>query len=124
MAKGRASQMTPQTATLMANYNRWMNQRMYEAASRLPEEEVTKDRGAFFGSLRQTLNHIAVGDTIWLHRFAQHPEASALRTEMTRFPQPTSLRQDIAASLGNLQNTGASWMRSSCNGLRRLLRRN
>jgi uncharacterized damage-inducible protein DinB len=39
--------MTPQTAALMANYNRWMNQRMYEAASRLPEEEVTKDRGAF-----------------------------------------------------------------------------
>ncbi len=88
----------------MANYNRWMNQRMYEAAGSLPEEEVTKDRGAFFSSILQTLNHIAVGDTIWLHRFAQHPEASKLRTELMRFPQPASLRQEIAASLGSLKD--------------------
>lgn len=96
--------MTPQTAALMANYNRWMNQQMYDAARRLPEEEVAKDRGAFFGSLLQTLNHITVGDTIWLHRFSQHPEASVLRTELKRFPQPTSLRQEIATSLGSLQD--------------------
>lgn len=27
--------MTPQIATLMAEYNRWMNERVYEAAARL-----------------------------------------------------------------------------------------
>lgn len=96
--------MTPETAALMADYNRWMNQRMYEAAGRLAEDEVTKDRGAFFGSILGTLNHIAVADTIWLHRFAQHPDASALRTRLARFPLPTSLRQEIAGSLAALRN--------------------
>jgi uncharacterized damage-inducible protein DinB len=95
--------MTPQTAVLMAGYNRWMNRRIYEAACSLPEEDVTKERGAFFGSIFQTLNHIAAGDTIWLHRFSQHADASPLRTRLAQFPQPTSLRQEVAVSLHGLQ---------------------
>ena len=95
--------MTPQTAILMATYNRWMNQRMYEAACGLPEADLQKDRGAFFGSIFQTLNHIAVGDTIWLHRFSQHPEAASLRAALVRFPQPASLRQEIAGTLSGLK---------------------
>jgi len=95
--------MTPQTANLMANYNRWMNQRLYEAASGLSEEEVVKERGAFFGSIFQTLNHVAAGDTLWLHRFSQHPEASTLRAALVPFPPPTSLTQEMAVSLGNLK---------------------
>lgn len=89
---------------LMATYNRWMNQRMYEAACGLPEEDLQKDRGAFFGSIFQTLNHIAVGDTTWLHRFSQHPEAASLRAALARFPQPASLRQEIAGTLGGLKD--------------------
>lgn len=87
----------------MAKYNRWMNQRLYEAAFSLPEEEVTKDRGAYFGSIFQTLNHIAAGDTIWLHRFSKHPEATALQTALMRFSQPASLRQEVADSLSGLK---------------------
>ncbi len=95
--------MTPNAIALMADYNRWMNQRMYEAACALPEAEVTRDRGAFFGSILQTLNHIAVADTIWLHRFSQHHEMGALQTELLPFPQPSSLRQEVAASMGDLR---------------------
>ena len=87
----------------MADYNRWMNQRMYEAACTLPEAEVTRDRGAFFGSILQTLNHIAVGDTLWLHRFSQHPEMAELQAELLKFPQPSSLRQEIGSSMENLR---------------------
>lgn len=94
--------MTPQSAALMADYNRWMNQRMYEAACTLPEAELTKDRGAFFGSILQTLNHIAVGDTVWLHRFSQHPQMAYLQTDLLTFPQPVSLRQEIASSMEDL----------------------
>lgn len=96
--------MTPRTAALMADYNRWMNQRMYEAAAALPEADLTKDRGAFFGSLLQTLNHIAAADTIWLHRFAQHPDASALRVDLAEFTRPTTLRHEIASSLAGLRD--------------------
>jgi len=95
--------MTPQTALLMSRYNRWMNQAVYEAARTLPGQEVTRDRGAFFGSILQTLNHIAAADLIWLHRFAQHPAATALRAALAGWPAPTSLRQPMAPSLEALE---------------------
>jgi uncharacterized damage-inducible protein DinB len=57
----------------MAAYNRWMNEKVYAAAAKLPSEEVMADRGAFFGSIHGTLSHLAVADTIWLQRFAAHP---------------------------------------------------
>ena len=46
--------MTPQTAALMAHYNRWMNERMYEAAASLDAATLSADRGAFFGSILGT----------------------------------------------------------------------
>ena len=58
---------------LMADYNQWMNKSVYLAASKLGEDDLSNDRGAFFGSIIGTLNHILVGDTIWLKRFADHP---------------------------------------------------
>ncbi len=33
---------------------------------------LSENRGAFFGSILGTLNHILVGDTIWLKRFSDH----------------------------------------------------
>jgi uncharacterized damage-inducible protein DinB len=53
----------------MAAYNGWMNRKLYEAAARLPDEERRADRGAFFGSIHSTLNHILWGDRVWLSRF-------------------------------------------------------
>jgi uncharacterized damage-inducible protein DinB len=58
---------------LMASYNGWMNARLYDAAGRLSAEALALDRGAYFGSVLGTLNHIVVADTIWLKRFATHP---------------------------------------------------
>ena len=59
---------------LQAQYNRWINGKVFEAAARLGAEGVALDRGAFFGSILRTLNHIMVGDLIWLRRFAaEHP---------------------------------------------------
>lgn len=100
--------MTPQDAVLMAAYNRWMNRRMYEAAATLPEATLREDRGAFFGSIQATLNHIAVADTIWLHRFAQPEAAEALRVALRPFPLPTSLRQELAGSFADLQRHRAA----------------
>jgi uncharacterized damage-inducible protein DinB len=57
---------------LMASYSQRMNKSVYEAASKLSSGELEKDRGAFFGSIIGTLNHILVGDIIWLQRFASH----------------------------------------------------
>ena len=52
----------------MAAYNRWANARLYDAAGKLSPAELAAPRSGFFPSLMKTLNHILVGDTIWLGR--------------------------------------------------------
>jgi uncharacterized damage-inducible protein DinB len=54
---------------MFAAYNRWANERLHGAARALPDAEYRRPRGAFFGSLHGTLNHLLVTDRIWLHRF-------------------------------------------------------
>lgn len=95
--------MTPQIASLMAKYNRSMNERMYEAAATLDAETLAADKGAFFGSILGTLNHIAAADTIWLHRFARHQVSFPSLRELSKFPQPASLTQSLASDLEGLR---------------------
>lgn len=52
----------------MARYNRWMNERLYAVADNLGDAERKRDRGAFFGSIHGTLNHLLLADRIWLGR--------------------------------------------------------
>ncbi|MBK8261902.1 MAG: DinB family protein [Nannocystis sp.] len=61
--------MTPESALAMARYNRWMNEKLYSAAEALTDAERKCDRGAFFGSLHRTLNHLLLADRVWLGRF-------------------------------------------------------
>jgi uncharacterized damage-inducible protein DinB len=58
---------------LLARYNLWMNERLYAAAAECSDDERKRDRGAFFGSIHRTLNHILWGDRIWLGRFTGTP---------------------------------------------------
>jgi len=94
--------MTPTLCATMAEYNRWMNARLYEATAKLPEGRIHEDQGAFFGSLFNTLNHIAVADLIWLHRFAQLPGLSQVSVMMEGLPRPTTLREPVATTLSEL----------------------
>ncbi|MBD2091263.1 DinB family protein [Microcoleus sp. FACHB-1515] len=55
---------------LLAQYNSWANDRLYALLSTLTEEEWQRNMGAFFGSIHGTLNHLLLGDRIWLRRFA------------------------------------------------------
>ncbi len=59
-----------QNFQMMARYNTLANQRLYETYARLSDSERKKARPAFFDSIHGTLNHIMVGDRIWLARFA------------------------------------------------------
>ena len=56
-------------ACTMARYNRWMNERLYEHCGTLSDRDRKDDRGAFFKSIHGTLNHILLGDRLWLSRF-------------------------------------------------------
>ena len=53
----------------MARYNRWQNKSLQREAEGLVSSERDLERGAFFGSIRGTFNHLLWGDTIWMSRF-------------------------------------------------------
>lgn len=53
---------------LMAEYNRWMNDKLYDACAKLDDGQRKADRGAFFGSIHNTLNHLLWGDRAFLAR--------------------------------------------------------
>jgi uncharacterized damage-inducible protein DinB len=53
---------------MFALYNRWANERLYDYAAQLTPAALAEDRGAFFGSLLGTLNHLLVTDRVWLSR--------------------------------------------------------
>ena len=57
-------------ARTMAAYNKWQNDSLYGAADTMDDGARKLDRGAFFGSIHGTLNHILWGDRMWMSRFA------------------------------------------------------
>lgn len=59
---------------MFAAYNAWCNERLYDAAATLSDADYRADRGAFFKSLHGTLNHLLVGDRIWMKRFTGEGE--------------------------------------------------
>ncbi len=73
-----------------ARYNRWANRRLYDACAQLSSDDYHAPRPSFFGSIHATLNHILVGDSIWLGRFTGN-----LPTHLTRLDQ--ILHDDLAA---------------------------
>jgi uncharacterized damage-inducible protein DinB len=84
--------ISPEHARTMAAYNRWMNGRLYDLSSRLPDEERKRDRGAYFKSIHGTLNHLLLADHIWLGRFLGKPYPAR------------SLDQELCSDFGELRS--------------------
>ncbi|SEN69812.1 DinB family protein [Nitrosomonas marina] len=80
---------------LLAQYNQWMNRRLYDVCSHLSDEERKKERKAFFGSIHGTLNHLLLGDQVWLGRFENKPV------------QVESLAQELYSDFDQLRNERA-----------------
>jgi uncharacterized damage-inducible protein DinB len=107
--------ITSDYCSLMAQYNAWMNDKLYATAAQLSEDDLHSDRGAFFGSVYLTLNHIAYADLAFLSRFTGDPPAvpplgvdlfgdfAALRAERQRLD-----RRLLAWTAG----LDADWLRS------------
>ncbi|UPW19015.1 DinB family protein [Agarivorans sp. TSD2052] len=87
---------------LMAQYNQEMNLQVYTAAQQLSQQQLEQNRGAFFGSIFATLNHILVGDTLWLQRFAAHPRGFGCLADMSALPSPKALDAIIHTDLSRL----------------------
>lgn len=87
---------------ILAEYNAFMNKSIYTAAAELDGSALSLNRGAFFGSILGTLNHILVADTIWLKRFAQHPAQFKALAPVRDFPQPKALSEIMHSEMGPL----------------------
>lgn len=78
-------------AQIMAPYNAWQNRSLYAAADSLSDDDRKADRGAHFGSIFATLNHLLWGDRIWMSRFAGTPPPEG------GIPSSTDLYEDWGA---------------------------
>lgn len=83
--------MRGEQARALAKYNRWMNERLYDVCAQLSDDDRKRDRRAFFGSIHGTLNHLVLGDRIWMGRFLDTPFAVE------------SLDQELHADFGELR---------------------
>jgi len=68
---------------LSADYNAWVNARLYDACASLSPADYRADQGAFFRSVHGTLNHLLLGDLLWLGRIqGRVPEFTRLDAEI------------------------------------------
>lgn len=102
---------------LMAEYNQLMNHRQYAAAAKLSVADLYKDNGAFFKSVFGTLNHILVGDIVWLTRFAEHPSSRDALSMIVQLKKPKSLDEllyrefsDLKAAREKIDETLITWV--------------
>ena len=60
--------ITPEYCRTMARYNHWQNKAVTEVVEAMSAADMTEDRGAFFGSILGTLNHLLWADLVWMAR--------------------------------------------------------
>jgi uncharacterized damage-inducible protein DinB len=107
--------ITPDYVRAMAAYNAEMNRRLYDAASRLPDAERRRDRGAFWGSIHGTFSHLLWGDRMWMSRFDgwEKPPVT-LRDSATMVPDFPTLRaareETDAALIAWADRLDPSWL--------------
>lgn len=79
--------VTPDYVRLFARYNRWQNKSLYNAAGSLSDAARKEQRGAFFGSIHATLNHLLWADQIWMSRLAGLPgPAASIAQSVAQYP--------------------------------------
>jgi uncharacterized damage-inducible protein DinB len=61
--------IAPELLRHLYDYNYWARDRQFEACSKLTDEQFTRSLGGSFGSLRDTLAHIAGAEWIWCERW-------------------------------------------------------
>ncbi len=83
----------------MADYNRWQNENLYGTADRLSEAARKEPRGAFFGSIHATLNHLLWADQVWMSRLVgtPKPKAAGIPQSLGMYDSWDELKRERAA---------------------------
>lgn len=96
--------ITPEHAAVMARYNAWQNKQLLRVLEGMDEASSQQNRGAFFGSIQGTLNHLLWGDMLWASRFGVAIEApgGSIAESATFWPDQASwaaARKDCDAAI-------------------------
>ncbi len=88
--------ITPAHVQTFAKYNVWQNRSLYDAADTLSDAQRREPRGAFFGSIHGTLNHILWGDRVWMSRLAgwEPPAVKTGRDSPGYYPDWDDLKRE------------------------------
>jgi uncharacterized damage-inducible protein DinB len=80
---------------MFARYNQWANRALYDAAALLTDAQYRENRGAFFGSVHGTLNHLLTTDRVWFQRIIGNAETGAVpdRLDAILFEDFAGLRE-------------------------------
>jgi len=79
--------ISPAYVLTMARYNAWQNRQMKAAMEELGETALREDRGAFFGSIMATANHILWADRMWMARLlGKAPPQESMQESTTLTP--------------------------------------
>lgn len=66
--------ISPEYCQMQARYNAWQNGWIGTAVETMSDDELRQNRGAFFGSIFATLNHILWADQFWFFRLGLGPK--------------------------------------------------
>jgi uncharacterized damage-inducible protein DinB len=88
---------------LMAEYNHSMNKKILETCELLKPGQLSENKDAFFGSILGTLNHLIVGDTVWLKRFSSAFSSYNELIPIAEIPHPEALNSIIFPNLPELK---------------------
>ncbi|MCA0921517.1 DinB family protein [Pseudooceanicola nanhaiensis] len=98
--------ITPAYCLMMARYNAWQNWQIAEVFDTLDSAALHEDRGAFFGSLLSTANHILWADQMWMSRFAGLPKPDLIQKESGSL---TASAQDWRAERAKMDAALLGW---------------
>jgi len=86
--------MTPEEMRTLYEYDAWANARTLNACAALTQEQLTRNLGNSFGSVRDTLVHIVGAQMIWLERL--HGSSPAGLPKPDAYPDLLAVRAQWA----------------------------
>ena len=92
---------------MMARYNSWQTDQLMPVLLDMSKAALTEDRGAFFGSILGTANHLLCGDMLWLSRL--DPSMEPPYEAMAKWPKLHKDARSWAADRHRIDGKIRSW---------------
>jgi uncharacterized damage-inducible protein DinB len=94
--------MNKEDILLLYEYDRWANNRVFQAVSALSAEQFTRDLGGSYRSVRDALVHIIAGEWGWLAYWKEPSHSSAFLTDLKK-RRDTLFNPDALPNVAALQ---------------------